>query len=846
MMTNFTHLLLSAWRHYTVHPIQSLLLILGVALGVALVVGVEIANESAKQSFALSTDIVVGKATHQIVGGSEGIPTELYEKLRIDLGYKQIAPLVAGSVQLNNADNRTLQLLGIDPVAERLFRNYLEDDKGQVSTVALAHLLFDPRGVIISENLAQQHLLAVDDVLTIVVEGRPQQVRLIGLLQTEDNATGQFLDDIMITDIGTAQLFLQKAGRIDSIDLILSEEDEEQAIAAILPPNARLQPAKLRTQIIEDLVNSFNRNLSAASLLTVLIGMFLIYNTVSFSIAQRRSGLGILRCLGVTREELFGLILIEAILLGLIGTILGIALGVVLSQGLVVLVSQTINDLFYTLRIQTNTIAPVTIYKAIGLGLGAAIVAAMIPAIEATTIPPYSTLQRSTQESRFQTIIPALTVTGGALFIVGIGLVYGATEQLADIGLLSVLVAFVLLTPMTTKILVTIVQPIMRWGLGISGHLASRDIIRALSRTSVAIVALMLAITIVIGFNVMITSFRQTIVAWLDSTYTADIYISPPPYEETLPTTLLTAIEQSHNQLEMAPRRDINVFATSYGELNLRAYTPHPQRTKPALFWSDTPDVPLGDEQIMISETFARHYNFPLNQPSTITLATDQGLRDFKIVGIFYDYEVPTPGYLLMPLSTYHTYWQDRKISHLDLYVPPEMQPQARDLLQQLRREFTSQYNVQIHFGEDIKSFGLTIFDRSFAITTALRLLAVIIAFIGIFSTLMSLQLERTRELSTLRAHGMSLRQLWAKVLLETTLMGLIAGIISLPAGFVWANILLDVITVRLLGWSLQLSFDPAIFVTALILSVGAALLAGIYPAFRLSVLNIAEGLREA
>ncbi|HOU40270.1 MAG TPA: ABC transporter permease, partial [Promineifilum sp.] len=137
------------------------------------------------------------------------------------------------------------------------------------------------------------------------------------------------------------------------------------------------------------------------------------------------------------------------------------------------------------------------------------------------------------------------------------------------------------------------------------------------------------------------------------------------------------------------------------------------------------------------------------------------------------------------------------------------------------------------------------IFDRTFAITSALRLLAVIVAFIGVLSALMSLQLERARELGTLRATGMTRRQLWGLTLLETGLMGTTAGLLALPVGYGLAWILVYVINVRSFGWTLSMALRPEYFLQAFLVAVSAALLAGIYPALRLGNLEIAAAIRE-
>jgi putative ABC transport system permease protein len=306
-------LTLIALRHSTKHPIQSLLLVLGVALGVAMIIAIDLANSSASQAFALSTNSIAGKATHQIIAPPEGVPSWLYEELRVEAGLRTIAPVVTGSVLLPEANDFPLRLLGVDPFAEAPFRNYLGTAEGNLPLEALTTLLLEPNTILLSQSLGDRFNLAPRDTLTLIAEGKTKTVRLVGLLQPSDDLSRRALDGLVLTDISTAQELLGKEGFISHIDLVLPPEADLQPILDILPPNALLQRANLRNETLDQLTAAFELNLSALSLLGVVVGMFLIYNTISFSVVQRRFVLGVLRCLGVTRREIFGLVLTEAI-----------------------------------------------------------------------------------------------------------------------------------------------------------------------------------------------------------------------------------------------------------------------------------------------------------------------------------------------------------------------------------------------------------------------------------------------------------------------------------------------------------------------------------------------------
>jgi putative ABC transport system permease protein len=162
-----------------------------------------------------------------------------------------------------------------------------------------------------------------------------------------------------------------------------------------------------------------------------------------------------------------------------------------------------------------------------------------------------------------------------------------------------------------------------------------------------------------------------------------------------------------------------------------------------------------------------------------------------------------------------------------------------------LQTAVAGRQELLIQSNQGLRQNSLEVFDRTFAITAALRLLAVLVAFIGVLSALMSLQLERARELGVLRANGMTVRQLWSLTFIETGLMGFVAGLLAMPVGYVLAWILIYVINVRSFGWTLQMELQSAYFWQALLVAVGAALLAGIYPSLRLGRMVIATAIRQ-
>jgi putative ABC transport system permease protein len=243
---------------------------------------------------------------------------------------------------------------------------------------------------------------------------------------------------------------------------------------------------------------------------------------------------------------------------------------------------------------------------------------------------------------------------------------------------------------------------------------------------------------------------------------------------------------------------------------------------------------------VIVTEPFAFRHRLP-EHGATVTLHTDRGPRVFPVAGVFYDYATEQ-GTVFMSREVYERYWDDRAVSSLGVHLARDAS--LEDVVRALRAAVAGSA-LQVVPNRALRAQALRVFDRTFAVTEALRLLAVVVAFIGVWSALMALQVERTREHATLAAIGLSAPQQTALAFLETGLMGAAAGVLSLPLGLLLAYVLVGVINVRSFGWTMRLDADPRLFVEALAVSVGAAMLASVYPLARLRRRSLAEALRQ-
>lgn len=838
-------------------PFQSIMFVLGIALGVSLIVAIDVANTSASRAFGIFTESLIGRTTHQIIGGPSGIPDSLYRQLRVDLGLREVAPVVTAYAQAVELNGQPLRIFGIDAFAEAPFRGYLNLGANANTDVGNITAFFtQPNTVLMSEDLAAAYGLKEGGQLTLRYGPALHTVTIVGLLRPSDDVTAQGLQDMLIADVATAQELLNMRGALSNIDLIIPEGQAGaalmSAIEAVLPQGTRLQPAAARANAIGQITEAFNLSLTALSLLALVVGMFLIYNTVTFSVVQRRPMLGTLRALGVTRRQLFAMILTEAAILGAIGTLIGLAAGVVMGRVAVIVVTQTVSSLYFTVTVRSVDVPTLSLIKGAVIGVAAALIAALLPAYEATTTAPAGALKRSDIEGKVRRLVPLITVAGVVIVIAAVGLLSLRDLNFSFAGLFGIVIGFALFTPAVTLFLMNLIRPLTGGVGGVLGRMAPRSIVRSLSRTSVAIAALMVAVSVIVGVSAMVGSFRNDVQSWLADTIRADLLIGPPSSSATrqdapVDPALAEIVRQTPGVERVGTVRSVDAIRVGDPQpVLLTAIDLDTSEGRRRFTWAEG-NYDLVWERLKggaawVSDTFARQRDIPIGPGQTITMLTDEGERTFEIAGFIVDYS-GDQGLVMLHMDTYHRLYKDRFISNIAAFIAPSAD--VDQVAAAIRTQFEGKQEMIISDNQQLLSSVLVIFDQTFAITTALNMLATIVAFIGILSALASLQIERTREFGTMRANGLTRRQMFRLTLWETGLMGGVAGLMALPVGTVLAWVLVYIINVRSFGWSLQLGLRPEFYTQAVAVALVAALLAGIYPAVRIGRIQPARALRS-
>jgi len=822
-------------RFYLRHPWQLGLAIAGISLGVGVYVGVSLANDSAARAFDVAAGEVRGSITHRLLPLDRGLDERVYRDLVLRNGARTAVPVVEAEVGVAGRPGLRLPLLGIDPV--------LGEAALRTAGVApragdIARLVVEPGTVLLPEELAGELGVSSGGSTTLRIGEREAPVEVVGVVR--GGGADVRAEAPIVADIATAQEILGTLGRIDRIDLELTET-QARALEAAPPAGAVLVPADTDSAFRE-LTAAFRTNLTALGLLALVVGMFLIYGTMAFAILQRTQTLGILRTLGVSRGEILATILWETAGIAAVATGLGLVLGHVLAIGLVGLVLRTIGDLSFNAAVGVLSPTPWIYVQGAALGLMATLLAAAKPALDAARITPAAALRRAVLERRAHAAARrAAYVALPVLMVSGLTLAFGPNRlYTAFAALFGVLAAGALLTPLATVALMSALDRLLGRRAGIPVTLAVRGVSASLSRTGVATAALAVAIATVNGVGLMIASFRSSLDDWLQTTLTADIYLSAPEDGGTLSDLVASGALTGIDGVEGLTLTRARVVPTSHGDIAIRAVQPGVRGWGLSLVSGSATayDEVASGAGVIASERLL--FSGDLRVGDEIELPTLAGVQRLPIVGAFRDFNTSTPA-VVMPLTSYRRDWRDEELTGVGIDLAkgadvPAVESAVRALVGP---------GARVRSSARLEELSLAVFDRTFKVTEVLRVLAGIVAFLGILSALLAIELERARELSVLRTLGFTPAGLGATLLTQTGLLGLAAGIAAMPIGTALAYLLVHVINRRSFGWTMDFVLTPQALASGVSLAVIAALLAGIYPAWRASRIELGAALRE-
>jgi putative ABC transport system permease protein len=825
-----------------------------VALGVAVFVGIKTAASSALISFQDTVSSLTGKAQLQVTGQGNGFPEEIYARVSSLEEVHAATPVLEFNVIATSPVDEPLLMLGIDVLSDQEFRQYhfveSKDKNG-----AVLSFLTEPGAIALTEKFAERHGLKVGDEVEILSASRRLSFTLRALLKLKGPARA-LEGNLALVDIATAQEVFEQLGRLHRIDLILAEdvspEEVREKLERFLPADVTVEPPQKRLGRITEMIKAYRLNLLALSLIALFVGIFLIYNAVAFAVQKRRYEIAMLRVLGTQRWQVLGLFLGEALLVGLLGALIGVGLGLVMAKIALRAMAETISELYLLVRAETLSLSPLVIFLGAGAALGVALLGGLFPSLEASRTLPREALYRSALERRLQMNLGRISLVGAV--VLAVGYLFSQMQPVNGLPLFGFVAAFLILagfsflTPASVLLVNRALAPGLAGIFKIEGKMASRYLGRSLNRSAVAIASLMTALAMLISISIMILSFRETVKVWTEQIISADLFVSPAGrltgQRGSLPPELVESLPKLPGLIAMERLTEIPMRIDNLPILLFVTDLEVKEKLSRIMLRRGSSEEILRrcreQDQITISEVLSNRLH--LAEGDYLQLPTPKGLQNLVIAGVFYDYRTEG-GMVIMDRSTYVKYWpEEGRYSSVGIYLEPGSSlDETRSLI---RGGLKRSEEVFITSNKELRREILRIFDQTFSITYALQIIAIVVAIFGIVNTLILLVMERERDIGVLKAVGATNRQVQRMTLLEAGLMGLISFVLGAVNGILLSLLLIFVINKQSFGWTIQFSVPGAMFGKTLILVLACALIAGIFPARAAVSKRVSEVMR--
>ena len=863
-------LILILAAHVTQRPLRTLLTITGVALGVSASVAVRTANVDVLHSFEQTILTVAGPTTLEISGGEAGLDERLITAVRNIPGITLATPVILQTA-VKTGDGpagQAIQVLGLDLLAEIDSRGFRV---GGQPTERRWETMLDSNALLLGQKQAAEWNLSVGDTVELLVGPGLVTCRVSGILEDASDRPSSW-DRLAVMDIAAAQVTFDMVGRLDRIDLFTEEgrsvEDIARAVRAIVPPHVVVERPTRRTSQVEQMLRAFRLNLTVLSWVGLLVGMFLIYNTMAFAVAQRRREIGIYRAIGMTQTRVAVLFLAEAAALGLAGGALGSATGIVLAQQLTALLSRTISDLYVPVGseggpgLESGWFWTLSL-EGLAVGCLVSMIGAIGPSLDAGRTAPARALAPGDYEAGRRLQVGVLSLVGvGLLAMTGALSFAGPVDGVPVPGYLATLCLLAGLS-CVAPMCITGWRHNGRQGRlnpevqGVMREIAVDHAARNPGRNGVTVSALMVGLAIMIGVLVMVRSFRHTVEVWVAETVIADVVVAPSLWlrgteagsvGRSLPSSWLAALASMPEVSAVDTYRDVRVMVNGQrGAIVSRDLRLHARLSRYLVRQGDSSEqlnraADIGG--VLISEILAG--KLEVKEGDSLEIVTPEGARRFPIVAVFYDYATDG-GKILMDRALYQSLWHDDLVTVYPVYLAAgaDLDRVRKTMAARLQDSGGGRFPPILISNAELRTEILEIFDRTFLMTYVLEAIAIVIAMLGIINTLVTSVLERRREFATIRAIGASEGQVTQLVLWEAAYLGLVGIGLGLAGGGALSLLLVNVINKQSFGWTIQMIIPWGGLVQAVVLAGFATVVAGFFPAQWAARQSVAEGLRE-
>jgi putative ABC transport system permease protein len=850
-------MLLALWlitrRQWRAHGVRVVLTTLGIALGVAVFFAIRTADVALLDSLTLTVEKMAGKSTLQITAGESGFPEQVLDTVRATPGVAIAEPVIEVNAHTTYPGEGNLLVLGVDTTGDQELRDY-EFDRSQTEIVDPLTYLAQPASILLARTFAERHGLKIGDTLPLLTSVGLKDFTVEGIFKPV--GIGEiFGGNIAVMDVYSAQVVFARGHKFDRIDLMNSPdvpvETVQQRIEAQLPDGFQVERPETRSQDLDKAVGALRVEMQITSFIAILVGLYIIFNSFTIAVNQRWKEIGVLRAIGVEGHNVNRMFLFEALIMGVLGSAVGIAGGYSLAAGAAKMMGSVAGAIYGVVA------APARVHwesggalAALALGVVASLLGAWFPARAASHLDPILALHNV--ETRGQErvlgwgrIVFGLALAAGSVILIcafppSVGKLW--PFAFAGLGLLGLTA----LLPAMVRLIARALRPVMDWAGGSEGALAVDSLIQAPRRSSATVGALMVGLMFVFATAAYIQSIRHVMDRWMNQMINSDLIVTT---STTLRSSTYHFSEDLSRQIAQIPgvKRAENVRFTSIAfrgnsaalvAIGMQDFL---SRASGAIEDADRKTVAaqlVSGQGVLTSRNFDTRWRVGVGD--RLDLDTPTGPIELPIIGVVDDYR-SEKGTIFMDRALYKDRWKDDAVD----FVPVDLVPGANpDTVKQAIEKLTAG-NMQafVYTNLEFKHWVSGLVDQFFSLQYMQLVVAVLVAMIGIVNTLIISVSERRREIGIVRAIGALRAQVRKMVLLEAVAISVIGVIVGAFAGVLDTLFMTHTQSIIAEGFTVPFFFPWSLILLTLPIVIAASLAAGWWPARNAVRMQVIEAI---
>ena len=849
----FGSLWLITFKQWRAHHLRVALTTLGIALGVAVFFAIRTGNATLLDSLRATVEKLAGKATLQVTAGEAGFSEKVLDTVRATPGVQVAEPVIETIVQTSFADEGTLLVLGVDTTGDHQLRDY-QFDQTQTQIADPLVFLAQPNSILLARVFADRHGLKVGDKLTLFASDGKKDFTIQGTFKPI--GVGEvFGGNIAVMDVYSAQVVFHRGRKFDRIDLMNSAaapvEVVQQRLRAQLPSGVDVDRPEVRGQALENAITAMRVGILITSFVALLVGVYIIFNSFTIAVNQRWKEIGILRAVGVEQGNVNRMFLSEALLMGVIGSLVGIAAGF----GLASAANRVMRGMVAAVYGVVSTAAPAKLHLdqcaiAFVLGVAASVIGAWFPAHGAASLDPALALHNIEARQR-ETVLGWKRLGAGVLLIVaGSALVVWTPSRwgllIQFVFATMVLLGLTIVLPKLVLWSARALRPLMSWVGGSEGALAVDAMIQTPRRCAATVGALMVGLMFVFSTTSYIQSYRQMIDRWMNQVLTADIFVAT---SAMLRSTSYHFTEDLGHQIAALPGvnhvENVRFTAIPFrGDtaaviaIEMNGFLERSQNAIEGANPRTVHDQLTSGEGVLVSRNFAQRWGVGVG--NRLSVESPTGVLERPILGFLDDYR-SEKGTIFMDRAVYKKYWGDDAVDFINVDLNAGVDQVA--MKHDVERLTAGSFHAFVYTNSEFKKWISSLVDQFFTLNYMQLVVAVTIAILGIVNTLLISVSERRREIGIVRAIGGMRSQIRKLVLLEAVAVAIVGVIVGSIAGSLNTVFMSHTVSEVLAGYSVPFYFPWEFVLLSVPVVILVSLAAALWPARNAACMQVIEAI---